>query len=112
MFEEKIATKTINEVQVDIWLNPPYGKMQELVTAGNNLAFLCYMVKRWNIGGQSYNGYEFPETPTPEALKQLPMDILSAIDKAVGEVVSYWLPKQNGTSSPGSTTSKNTAAKN
>jgi hypothetical protein len=92
LFQKRTKPLELEGHTFEVWLNPPRGPMQEHGQKGNG-PFLAYLIQKWSIAGQEYEGYVFPENVTEEAINQLPVDFQEQLSMAVGEAIRDALPK-------------------
>ncbi len=84
------------------WISPPIGEYSAQDAEGP-VALLTYVLKGWSLGGQEFEGYEFPEKPTKEAIGMLPLDVSMALVVKSAEAIRETIPKASGLRSGRST---------
>lgn len=91
MFERKFSEIEYEGDSFQVWTNPPRGLLTE--KGKTNGPFLGLVLVKWSLGGQIYEEYEFPETPSEEAANHLPLDYQEGLALAVGEAIRNAVPK-------------------
>ena len=105
MFEKRIEkaipveAEGVSGLTLDVWKNPPLFLLEQVTSDEENedlsaadrmratIEFLQKIVTGWNLGGHSYEGFEFPSTPTSEAWHRLPSDVFGAcMDTVIGGI--------------------------
>ncbi|MBN1991359.1 MAG: hypothetical protein JW953_01550 [Anaerolineae bacterium] len=96
MWEKRIVPVKFNELEVELWINPPRGDYEDC-PSDTKLVELCLV--SWNLGGKAYQDYTFPKSPNSEAIRKLPFDIVTLLAFEIAKAIKSNIPKLKGTAS-------------